>query len=389
MGKAENLSLDNYLFSDYYNYENLSQIVNNNKRVVLLSDAGIGKTTELKHIAYHYSSLYPSSFYPIFVPLNEYTNKSITEYINHRNWEIIPENILLFILDGFDEIQSKNKIDAIREIGHFAAKYPDAHIVVSCRTNFYKIEYEDNKGLLDGFTSYILLDLENKQIKNYVEEKLSFKSARFFDSINEKRLYTLLKSPFYLVHLVELYLKNNELPKNKAEIFKELLDSRIKLDVSHYYSTRDLEQEKEDITKNLEYVALVMECLGRNYIDNKELEKILPKTSSRELLNYCTTWIKKGTNKVTWQFEHNKFQEYLAAKKLADYPIEVIKELVSFGNSERIIPSWISTLSFLVSIYNLLSADPHSKVVFFTIFPHQPYYLSLNFIHVGNLSYYF
>lgn len=315
VAKAENFSRNYYLFSDYENYENIIQVTDINKHVALLSDAGVGKTTELKQLAYHYSR--NRLYYPILVRLNKYTNKSISEYFP-KYWELIPEEKLIILLDGLDEIESKNENDAIREIGLFAENHPNICIVISCRTNFYKIENENIFGMntLSGFTSYILLDLGNKEIKKYVNDKLDFKSTYFFDSIYEKDLYRLLRSPFYLVNLVKLYTKNNNLPKSKAEIFENLLKLRIKLDITHYQTTKQLEKEKKNVMKNLEYVALAMECLGRNYIYNEELEEILPDSSSRELLEYCTTWIKQETDKVTWQFEHNNFQEYLAAKKL-------------------------------------------------------------------------
>lgn len=35
------------------------------------------------------------------------------------------------------------------------------------------------------------------------------------------------------------------------------------------------------------------------------------------------------------------------------------------------------------------SADLFSKIIFFTIFPHQPYYLMLNLTHICNFNYYF
>lgn len=371
VAKADNFSRDYYLFSDYQNCENIIQITDQNKHVVLLSDAGVGKTTELKQLAYHYSR--NRLYYPILVYLNKYTNKSISEHFP-KYWELIPEEKLIILLDGFDEIESKNKSDAIREIELFTENHPNICIVISCRTNFYKIEDENIFGMstLNGFTSYILLDLENKEIKKYVNDKLDFKSTYFFDSIYEKNLYPLLRSPFYLINLVQLYTKNNNLPKNKAEIFKNLLELRINLDITHYQTTKQLEKEKINVMKNLEYVALAMECLGRNYIYNEELEEILPDSSSRELLEYCTTWIKQGTDKVTWQFEHNNFQEYLAAKKLANYPLEVIKGLVSSGSEpKKISLFWINTLSFLVSIYDaddlqkwILSVQPELFVNF-------------------------
>lgn len=348
--KARDFSPSIALFSSKDDHKNVYQEITKNKHIVLLCDAGVGKTTELKQLACHYSGLHP--YFPIFVPLNKYTNKSIKEYFP-KYWELIPEKELVILLDGFDEIESKNINDAIREIEFFCEKHPNAHVVVSCRTNFYKIETEGDEGKLNGFISYILLELENEEIKKYVKDKLDFKSNDFFDSIYEKDLYLLLRSPFYLKCLVELFTKNNDLPKSKAEIFKNLLESRIKLDIKHYRTTKELEQEKKNVMKNLEYIALAMECLGRNYIANEELEEILPEPSSRELLKYCTTWIKQETDRVTWQFEHNNFQEYLAAKKLSKYPLEVIKELVSFGHEhDKIAPSWINTLSFLVSIYD-------------------------------------
>ncbi|WP_157860112.1 NACHT domain-containing protein [Methanosarcina acetivorans] len=367
--KVKNFSPSIALFSSENNYENICQAINENKHIVLLCDAGVGKTTELKQLDYQCSRLH--SYCPIFIPLNLYTNKRIKEYFP-KNWELIPEKELLVLLDGFDEIESKNINDAIREIEFFVRECPDAHIVVSCRTNFYKIETEEDEGLLNGFTSYILLDLENKEIKKYAKDKLDFKSTYFFDSIYEKDLYPLLKSPFYLKYLVEMYIINNNLSKSKVEIFKNLLKSRIKLDIKHYRTTKELENETKNLMKNLEHVALAMECLGRNYIDNEELEEILPERSSRELLKYCTTWVKQEIDQVTWQFEHNNFQEYLAAKKLANYPIEVIKEFVSSENEhEKIALSWVNTLSFLVSIYGtddlqkwILSVQPELFVKF-------------------------
>ncbi len=367
--KAKNFSPNFALFSSNDNYENIYQVINENKHIVLLCDAGVGKTTELKQLACHCSSL--RSYCPIFIPLNLYTNKRIKEYFP-KNWELIPEKELLVLLDGFDEIESKNINDAIREIEFFVREYPNVHIVVSCRTNFYKIETEVDEGLLNGFISYILLDLDNKEIKKYTKDKLDFKSTYFFDSIYEKNLYSLLKSPFYLKYLIELFMKNNDLPKSKAEIFKNLLELRIKLDIKHYRTTKELKNEKENVMKILEYIALAMECLGRNYIGNKELEDILPEPSSRELLKYCTTWVKQEVDNVTWQFEHNNFQEYLAAKKLSNYPIEVIKGLVSSGNEhEKISLSWLNTLSFLVTLYSaddlkkwILSVQPELFVKF-------------------------
>jgi len=366
---AKNYNYSSMFFSSS-DLLSIFQTIENNKHISLLGGGGIGKTTELKQIAYHYSQS-KDSYYPIFVYMNKYTSKNISECFPSC-WELIPENKLLVILDGFDEIQSKNRMDAIRGIEQFVDKYPEIHVIVSCRSNFYNIETENIPASLSDFNSYILVELEHDEIEDYVKNKLKSRSSEFFSSIVNHNLYDLLKNPFYLIHLTELFIENHVLPTNKSEIFKALLDSRIQLDVAHYRTTRELEQDRDKIIDTLEIIALSMECLRRNYITDDEFKQLLPETSSMDLIKYCTIWKKQEKDDVTWQFEHNNFQEYLAAKKLSTLPLETIKKYISFKpNYQRIIPSWINTISFLVSLYDnqdlldwILLVDPKLCIKF-------------------------
>jgi hypothetical protein len=107
------------------------------------------------------------------------------------------------------------------------------------------------------------------------------------------------------------------------------------------------------IFETLERLALGMEMLGRNYIINDDYEKLVPDESLRTLIKYCTVWRKIEGASTTWQFEHNNFQEYLAAKALSKKPVQVVKNVVSFKpDFKKVIPSWINTLSFLLNSSN-------------------------------------
>ena len=331
--------------------EELSQdvvdLVKKNNRIALLGDAGTGKTTELKRIAYYFSED-DSPFYPLSVTLSTYVDESIDELLP-SNWKEIPEGQRLIILDGLDEIESKNKNDAIRRIESFSDKYQHSHIIVSSRTNFYNRETEESTGTLRGFSSYVLLELDDKDVQRFIEEKLEKCAKDFNDAIYKNRLHDLLGIPFYLVQLVNLFRTNSTLPKSKAEIFEQLLKMRIKLDEEKFRTA--IELHKKTIIETLERVALGMEVLGRNYITDNEFEKLVPEESLRKMLNYCTTWTKNGRNMPIWHFEHNNIQEYLAARALSRQSCETIKDFVSFAPAHRkIIPSWINTLSFLFSI---------------------------------------
>ena len=346
---ADKYKLDEFWFLGDKYKEDIINIIKVKNRIALIGDAGSGKTFELERIANHFSEK-NAPFYPLLIRLNIFTTQGIEEILP-ANWERIPENQLLIILDGLDEIESKNKKDAIRKIEHFAERHPSSTIIISCRTNFYQTESEQASGTLSGFESYRLLDLESEQIKGYVEGKLFLRASRFSNEISRNRLDPLVHIPFYLVKLVELFEDESGLPQRKAMIFERLVMARMKLDEDHFRTMIDLNEYRDTIIKNLERVALGMECLGRNYLFDDEYRELVPDVSSRDLIKHCTAWKKETAERVKWQFEHNSIQEYLAARVLCRQPLSVIKDFVSFKPEyKKIIPSWVNTVSFLISI---------------------------------------
>ncbi len=321
-------------------------------RIVLLGDAGVGKTTEMERIRQHFCKS-GSSFTPFFMPLNRYVNENLTELLG-SNWSSLPASQTIIILDGLDEIEAKNRNDAIRKIESFSEQYPSCKMIISCRKNFYKIEKENESGTLSGFSSYILLDLDDKDAEKYIQNRLGEYAEIFRKAILASQLYAMLRIPFYLVSLVTLFLTNqHKLPENKAAIFEHLLNDRIKLDSRHFRTTIAVEENQKKIRETLERLALGMEMLGRNYVIDDEYEKLVSDESLRTLVKYCTVWRKNEGTLTTWQFEHNNFQEYLAAKALSKKPLQVVKTVVSFKpDFKKVIPSWINTLSFLLNSSN-------------------------------------
>lgn len=328
--------------------QDILEVIEQQRRIVLLSDAGVGKTTELQRIAYHFSKD-EDNLYPFFVSLNKYV-QSLTELLP-RNWREIPKSRLLLVLDGLDEIENKNRFDAIRQIESFADQNPSSYIVISCRTNFYNTETEQTSGTLGKFSSYILLPLDAKEIEDYISKSLDKRAAEFNRTVIRNQLQELLKIPFYLVHLVELFTTSGALPRSKADIFEQLLNARIQLDKSHYRTTIELGEKRNTVIDTLERLAVGMEVLGRNYITNDEFRKLISDEDLRALIKYCTVWRKNEGEGATWEFEHNNFQEYLAARVLSRQTITTMKSFISFEPEHtRVIPSWLNTVSFLLSM---------------------------------------
>ena len=176
------------------------------KKIALIGDPASGKSTELANIASHLSKS-DSIYYPVLIKLNRYTNQKIEELIQQStlDWENIPQNQFVLLLDGLDEIESKNELGAIGTIEAFSEAHPEMRIIISCRSIFYESGTDDKKGTLDGFTPYYLLDLTYEESQDYIKSVLGDRAESFnsFISINQLNEFTL--KPFYLKHVLILF----------------------------------------------------------------------------------------------------------------------------------------------------------------------------------------
>ena len=114
---------------------------------------------------------------------------------------------------------------------------------------------------------------------------------------------------------------------------KSLLILTLLEDINHYKTTIELKKNKSDIISILDELALTMETLGRNLIYDEELNSILNK-EELELIQYSGLFQNNKLEKY-WEFQHNNFQEYLAAKLLSNYNLEIIKNFISFPSDHN------------------------------------------------------
>lgn len=329
----------------------LATIVERNKRVVLVCDAGTGKSTELLRLAALYSKE-GSRFHVELVHLNKYVDQPIQELLC-ASWKEVPPGELLVELDGLDEVEAKNRGDAVRRIESFADEHPEAYLVVSCRTNFYSTKTGKYSGTLRNFESYTLLKLnvDDEAVKDYIARMLGPRRIAFMRIVKKRGLSDLLRLPFYLVRMVELFDKTGSLPPNQAGVFEWLLQQRAEHDISRADPQSDLRQERQALIGTLERLALGMETLGKNYISDDEFRTLVPDKTTRAQIKQFTMFESNKREPLEWQFEHNNIQEFLAARLLTRQPIETVKDFISFGPDYRKVkPSWVNTLSLLFSI---------------------------------------
>ena len=143
----------------------LYDVVNEEKRVVLLGQAGAGKTTELEKLA---QVLCEQNTPPIFIPLNTYSNENIEGLITQWNFDYKIENSVL-VLDGYDEIADINSFH--RKLDSYVRKHPDQKIVISTRNNFYHLSRgKGQEGSLNQFKEYAIFPILREDISEYLRK---------------------------------------------------------------------------------------------------------------------------------------------------------------------------------------------------------------------------
>jgi hypothetical protein len=337
-----------YFFQQEHGKIQLSQAISTHKRIVLLGSAGSGKSVELIRLAEDLSQPNVPTV-PIYKRFNIYTGQDIECYLPEE-WKRIPQETLVLLFDGLDEIQSQYFLTSVKKLLDFCNRYPKIRIVVSCRTNFYDLPTNTFSGTLEGFAVYTLDDISLHAIQEYSTNSLGINGHQFIEDIYEASYLDLVNKPYFLHLLTTHYIDNGDFPSNRSLILEQSVSNYFTIDREHFKNA-DIPFTKKEALYKLEKIAYIMEVMGKNYLSDDELQELFPLSSDYNKVKYLPTFKKRLVNDQ-WMFEHNNIQEYLASRVLAKKNQTKLIETISLstGGHLKIKPTWVNTLSFLISI---------------------------------------
>ena len=322
--------------------EDMLDVCFREKHIVLLGEAGCGKTIALQQLA---SMINATEYFPLRYDLNDYIDESI-EQIIAQVYQDVEYNKLFLIFDAYDEIQEKSRNDFARRINRFVSNNPNTIVVVSSRNNFYKFANDNGEGgLFRGFKEYGIASITSDDRLKYIESNgISGKS--FYCKIEKKALYDLITTPFYLKELIGIYLKQHTLP-SKADLMETIIRNRFAEDCQKYATTKSIENYEDELFTNLQKLAFAIQCMQSIQITNEEYQRLIERSDIRELIGYSGVFSKGTEGK--WAFDHNNFREYLAAKYINGFTLVDITNLICTSDN-KVFDSWLNVLSFLVLI---------------------------------------
>lgn len=331
----------------YYNLnerKNLYDVCQKERYVILLGEAGSGKTIALKQTA-HYAC---DEYHTLLISLSNYTGEEINNLICNEYSKF--ENLSLFLIfDAFDEINEKDRYTFARKLNSFVEHHKNAIVLVSDRNNFYKFSDKDgNCSTFAGFKEYTLCQLTKDDIVTYSKDN-GIDYDTFNSELYRHGLHSIVYNPFYLKILVELMKENSHLP-SKKELMDEIIKKSFNFDKNKYINPPVINNDEYKLVLLLQKIAFSMQCMGDKVSISEFDYQSLFDNSERTLISYSSLFLKNSNNQ--WQFEHNNFREYLAAKYLCDLDIEEIKGVICYDKEKsKIRNSWINVISYLMLIY--------------------------------------
>lgn len=333
--KASDYKEDKY-FSKYKALQ-IETVLKDNNRIVIIGDAGTGKSEMCKNIVNTIND--SKRGFAFYYNLLNYTGGPI-ENLKPNIYADLPNEFITFVLDGYDEIISNQKNMFLKNIQNFISQNERTKVIITSRTNFYKAE--NNNSTIDNFESYYLLDFDEDNIRELaINYDVNYDNLML--DIRKNGLSSTMENPFYANFLIEYYAKHNCLLK-KEELIEKIIYESFENDTRKFKTTENLEDSKEKIFKILKLLSFSMAILERNYLTKKEFLKLIKKEDI-ELLNYSSLW-KNEDDKL--MFSHNNFFEYLAAEKLLELNYDEIKKLITY-DGVTFNPKWMNIVVFMIN----------------------------------------
>jgi hypothetical protein len=349
--------------------EYLKQTVKERK-MFLLGDVGMGKTTTLRHLVLMDIEAAISDkkkSIPIYLELKNLNQKDILSTKFQAKLGIdreLAENLfkdgkINFYLDGINEIENNIKSNILKQIKGLLNDYPKNFFLISSRPKYYDKQFEDDT-IYRTIPVFALQRLGIKQIEEFLDKNGVEVKNYILQEINaNERLFRIVQVPLMLKILIEIVKKEQKIPSDKGKIirvfFSNLYDremaqtfdfdkDRFRLLISYLsFKSREL----TDSNTSLDLYDFIIPILndGKNEF-GIEMDNLA-------FLNKAVDLNILVEDKNEYSFSHEIFQEYYAAEYIHIRKTEHVL-LNKYSNTTE--GAWTEVLKFYADLFEDISA---------------------------------
>ena len=313
---------------------NLWDALQDTRHIVLLGEAGAGKSVALQEL---YVEASKNGYKPIFLKLKNYPKITGLNLLLESREQLSCEYIL--ILDGLDEIEQHDREEFFKAINDGRRKLYNTRIVITSRLNAY--DYQHRKySQFEDFESYFLLPFTKTEQIHFAERN-SVDFGIFMSAIEQQAMQDICLNPFYFAELIKIWKSDNKIPK-RSDLMRRIVKRRFDEDARRGY-LRKLFENEHKIFKSIDRVAFVMACVKTHEMNNVAYQQVVRSGKTRSDIQR-TGFVNRNSDEE-WEFCHNIFGEYFAAEMLNDWSKEEVLAFILASN-KKLKPSWVNVFAF-------------------------------------------
>jgi predicted NACHT family NTPase len=219
-------------------------VANDKQFLMILGSPGAGKSTFLRKMGLEAlkgkKGVFKHPCIPVFIELKTLTSRDVNLVeIIAKEFRICsfpePERFtiraleqgkLLILLDGLDEVPSKNLADVINQIQNFVDNYSKNRFIASCRTAAYH-------GIFRRFSDVAMANFDDDQIRQFIfnwfqsetdkQVKTGDKCWELLQKEENAAAKELAHTPLLLTFLCLVYDRSQNFPNNRSVLYKKAL----------------------------------------------------------------------------------------------------------------------------------------------------------------------
>jgi hypothetical protein len=348
----------------------------------LLGEAGIGKTSTIKHIV---EKLRRQGEAVIFQDLAEISEtrqleKYVFEHDDFEEWTNGSHDLHLF-LDSLDEcILAFDTVVStlVKGLKQIAPNLGRLKLRIACRTGYWEYDraIADNFETLFRDSDFGIFELAPIREKDAREaaKHLGLDSDTFLAEVRAQRLVPLARVPVTFRLIIDIFKNDGQLPTSRAEIYRRGCEELCREETARLQQRLELSGRQRLLIA--ERVAALSLFAGRSAIlleasqsdqrdadltiadvvmgteDEDGYEVAVNEQAVVETLKDTGLFVGKGEGRMTWA--HRSFEEFLAARYLARRGAtvpQIMNLIIHPGGSEsRITPQLRGVASWLLTL---------------------------------------
>ncbi|QSJ20476.1 NACHT domain-containing protein [Nostoc sp. UHCC 0702] len=332
------------------------KVANKYQYLMVLGGPGAGKSTFLRKMGLEALKGKKQGFkhdcIPVFLELKKFTssNIDIEKLIAHEfgicgfpfpdefTAKALEKGKLLILLDGLDEVPTKNLTEVINQVQNFVDKYDKNRFIASCRTAAHRSVFR-------RFSDVAMADFDDVQIQQFIdnwfhseadkETKTGDKCWELLQKPENSAAKELAHTPLLLIFLCLVYDRSQNFPDNRSVLYRKAL--RILLE--EWASEKHINRDKIYQGLHTELEEILLSEIAYTYFESDRLF-----FSQRDIVQQIKAFLASNLNapqhlngeavldaiaiqqgilveraEEIYSFSHLTLQEYLTAQYIDDH----------------------------------------------------------------------